>query len=71
MAHTGRASMYLQVFSRFLRRGFNIIYGVFFPHFDDPEHEKNYYSQEWYLGKVGSYTHLHLFSLPSIFRCSL
>lgn len=46
--------MYLQTILRFLRYTFSVFYGVFFPRFDDTAHEKQFYSQEWYLGKVAT-----------------
>jgi hypothetical protein len=52
MAQTGVTSAYFLSFLRKIRYGYNIIYGVFFPQFDDLEHEKQYTSQEWYQGKV-------------------
>lgn len=52
VTHTGITSAYLQSFLRTLRYAGKVVYGVFFPQFDDHHHEKQFVSQEWYLGKM-------------------
>jgi hypothetical protein len=64
MAQTGLTSMHFQTIKRVIRYAFNVVYAVFFPHFDDEEHEKQFYSQEWYLGKVS--VQLRAYSCPSL-----
>ncbi|KAG8781980.1 hypothetical protein FRC16_002746, partial [Serendipita sp. 398] len=52
LAHTGITSTYTELIKRTFLYVFNVIYGVFFPSFDDKQHEKQFKSQEWYLGKM-------------------
>lgn len=52
MAHTGLTGLHLGFLVRGARFLVALLKSVFFPRFDDEEHEKQFVSQEWYLGKV-------------------
>ncbi|KAG8820383.1 hypothetical protein FRC17_010171 [Serendipita sp. 399] len=52
LAHTGLTTTYVELIKRMLVYVYNVIHGVFFPSFDDKQHERQFTSQEWYLGKM-------------------